>query len=134
MKNEIQKHSINNIVKKTLSGKSELKEYKPFQKDIFLFDTYIAGTTHIENIDELEKEINIDNRLEFFRQEENTNDTNAIEIRNSKNIKIGYVPKVDNIIFSRLMDAGKLLYAIVTNKEYYGKWVKIYIDIYLSEL
>ena len=72
--------------------------------------------------------------MEFFRQEENTNDTNAIEIRNSKNIKIGYVPKVDNIIFSRLMDAGKLLYAKVTNKEYYGKWVKIYIDIYLSEL
>ena len=26
---------------------------KPFERDIFLFDTYVAGTTHIEGIEEL---------------------------------------------------------------------------------
>jgi len=32
---------------------------KPFQRDILLFDTHIAGTTHIEGMDELEKHIHI---------------------------------------------------------------------------
>ena len=27
---------------------------KPFERDIFLFDTYVAGTTHIEGIEELD--------------------------------------------------------------------------------
>lgn len=38
---------------------------KPFQRDILLFDTHIAGTTHIEGMDELEKHINIGDRLKF---------------------------------------------------------------------
>ena len=38
-----------------LHGKGgELTIPKPFEKDIFLFDTYIAGTTHIEGMEELE--------------------------------------------------------------------------------
>ena len=32
---------------------------KPFQRDILLFDTHIAGTTHIAGMDELEKHIHI---------------------------------------------------------------------------
>ncbi len=39
----------------------------------------------------------------------------------------------DNIIFSRLMDAGKLLFGRITNKEVKGKWVKIDIRIFLHE-
>lgn len=26
---------------------------QPFERDIFLFDTYVAGTTHVEGIEEL---------------------------------------------------------------------------------
>ncbi|MCL4881831.1 HIRAN domain-containing protein [Streptococcus suis] len=48
-------------------------------------------------------------------------------------IKIGFVPKKDNVVFSRLMDAGKLLYGKVTNKELQGSWVKIYISIFLQD-
>ena len=32
---------------------------QPFERDIFLFDTYVAGTTHIEGIEELEQYLNI---------------------------------------------------------------------------
>ena len=49
-------------------------------------------------------------------------------------IKIGFVPQKDNVIFSRLMDAGKLLYGKVTNKELQGNWVKINMRIYLQDL
>lgn len=47
--------------------------------------------------------------------------------------KIGYVPKLDNAVFSRLMDAGKLLFGKIAAKETKGTWVKIDINIYLHE-
>ena len=50
------------------------------------------------------------------------------------NVKIGYVPKADNIVFSRLMDAGKLLYGKVISKEILDNWIKINIEIYLHEI
>ena len=38
-----------------LHGKNgEISIPKPFERDIFLFDTYVAGTSHIEGMEELE--------------------------------------------------------------------------------
>lgn len=124
----------NDYLKIKYSTKHGLAEYKPFQHDILLFETHVAGTTHIEGMDELEKHIHIGDRLEFYRQQDNPYDANAIEIRNDMNVKIGYVPKADNIVFSRLMDAGKLLYGKVISKEILDNWVKIQIEIYLHEI
>ncbi|HFH9840282.1 TPA: HIRAN domain-containing protein [Streptococcus suis] len=98
-----------------------------------MFDTIVAGTSHIEGIEELEPFIKLNDRLEFFRDIHNSYDQNAIEIRNMDGIKIGFVPKKDNVVSSRLMDAGKLLYGKVTNKELQGSWVKIYISIFLQD-
>ena len=101
-----------------LHGKGgELSIPKPFEKDIFLFDTYVAGTTHIEGIEELEPHLNNDDRLEFFREPDNRYDKQAIVIKTVDGVKIGYVPKQDNVIFARLMDAGKLLFGKITSKE-----------------
>ncbi len=106
---------------------------KPFERDIFLFDTYIAGTTHIEGIEELEPHLNIDDKLDFFREPDNLYDKKAIVIKNTDGVKIGYVPREDNAVFSRLMDAGKLLYGKITAKDMKGKWLRIKIGIYLHE-
>lgn len=106
---------------------------KPFERDIFLFYTHVAGTTHIEGIEELEPHLNIDDRLEFFREPDNKYDKRAIMIKNTDGIKIGYVPREDNVVFSRLMDAGKLLYGRIAEKEVRGSWVKINIKIFLHE-
>ena len=106
---------------------------KPFEKDIFLFDSHVAGTTFIDGIDKLEPFLNIDDRLDFFREPDNHYDPKAIVIKNTDGVKIGYVPKEDNIIFSRLMDAGKLLFGKISNKEKKGNWLKIYIKIFLHE-
>ena len=106
---------------------------KPFERDIFLFDTYVAGTTHIEGIEELEPHLNIDDRLEFFRETDNQYDKQAIVIKTADGVKIGYVPQNDNAIFARLMDAGKLLFGKITAKEKKGSWVKLGIKVYLHE-
>ena len=55
----------------------------------------------------------------------------TIVIKNEHSVKIGYVPMEDNVVFSRLMDAGKLLFGKITQKEMKGKWLKIKMGIYL---
>ena len=115
-----------------LHGKNgEVSMPKPFERDIFLFDTYVAGTSHVEGIEELEPHLQIGDRLAFFREPENPYDAQAIVIKTT--VKIGYVPRQDNVIFARLMDAGKLLFGKITEKEKKGKWVRISIDIFLHE-
>lgn len=106
---------------------------KPFEKDIFLFDTHVAGTSHIEGIEELEPHLNIDDRLDFFREPDNRYDKEAIVIKTAGGVKIGYVPKQDNVIFARLMDAGKLLFGRISGKEKKGSWVKLDIKVFMHE-
>ncbi|WP_055078317.1 HIRAN domain-containing protein [Lagierella massiliensis] len=132
---------MNNLVKK---DQSELIQYllknevgldlpKPFERDIYLFDTYVAGTTHIDDIENIGIKIKEEDRLVFYREPENPHDPQAIRIETLGKEKIGYVPRQDNIIFSRLMDAGKVLFAKVIEKEMRGSWLKIKIKIYLHE-
>ena len=106
---------------------------KPFERDIFLFDTRVAGTNYIEGIKELEPHMNVDDKLDFFREPDNPHDPKAIVVKNADGVKVGYVPKTDNAIFSRLMDAGKLLFARITKKEMRGRWLKIDIKVFLHE-
>lgn len=93
----------------------------------------IQQTTHIEDIEIIEPSINKDDKLVFYREADNPHDPQAILIETVKGEKIGYVPRQDNIIFSRLMDAGKSIFGKVIDKEKRGKWVKIKIKIYLHE-
>ena len=111
----------------------ELAIPKPFEKDIFLFDTHIAGTSYIDGIEELEPHLNEDDKLDFFREPDNKYDKRAIVIKTIDGVKIGYVPRYDNVIFSRLMDAGKLLFGRISSKEGSGRWVRINIKVYLHE-
>lgn len=106
---------------------------KPFAVDIFLFETYVAGTSYIENIELLAPMLNIEDKLVFYREPNNPYDENAIRIETLNGDKIGYVPKKDNPVFSRLMDAGKNLYGIIKKKEKLDSWLKIDIEIYLYE-
>ena len=69
----------------------------------------------------------------YFREPDNRYDKQAIVIKTVDGVKIGYVPKQDNVIFARLMDAGKLLFGKITSKEKKGSWVKIYIKVFLHE-
>jgi len=105
----------------------------PFERDIFLFDTIVAGTSHINEIEKLTRCLKTGDKLEFFREPDNPHDSQAIVIRNLSGTKIGYIPKSDNIVFSRLMDAGKLLFGVITSNETKGNWLKIKINIFLHE-
>lgn len=106
---------------------------KPFERDIFLLDTHVAGTTHIEGIDELELYLKSGDRLNLFREPDNPYDEFAILIKTMDGVKIGYIPQKDNIIFARLMDAGKLFGGKITEKEKKGNWLRIKIQVFMHE-
>ncbi len=106
---------------------------RPFEREIYLFSTYIAGTGYIENIEELIEGMDISEDLEFYREPKNTHDNLAISVKTKKKEKLGYLPRADNLIFARLMDAGKLLFGKVKEIKKRGNWFKIEIDIYLKD-
>ncbi len=113
---------------------SEGLTIKPLEKEIFLFDTIVAGTTYIEGIADIAEDININDRVDFLRKSDNSCDEKAIKIITESGIKIGYVPMKDNVIFDRLLNAGKSLFARVTAKEIKDDWLKLDIKVFLKEL
>ena len=60
-------------------------------------------------------------------------DEKAILVLDEKDRKLGYIPEKDNLVFSRLMDAGKLLAGKVNDVEKKGSFTKIGIGIYLID-
>lgn len=116
----------------SLIGKKEIGEIlKPLIREIHLFDTYIAGTTYLEDRAVLER-IQIGDRLSLQR-EDNKFDEHAILVLNEEKKKLGYIPEKDNLIFARLMDAGKTLCAKIDKITPKGVFTQISIGIYLID-
>lgn len=131
MMSNLIKKDDKNLIKLLHTKGGEL--VKPFELNIFLLTTHIAGTTHIDNMEEIEPKLYINQQLILFREAKNPYDENAILIKTSDGVKLGYVPMKHNPILSRLMDAGKLIYAKIKEKEILGNWVKVTIDIFLND-
>lgn len=116
-----------------VSEKFDLGELiKPLQKEIFLFDTYISGVTHLVDMTVLER-IKTGDKVIFQREPDNRYDDKAIMVLNDQKEKLGYVPEKDNVVFSRLMDAGKKLTGKVNEiKDKHG-FTQVAIGIYLVD-
>lgn len=104
---------------------------KPLIREIYLFESYVAGTTHLKDPTVLE-EVRAGDRLRLLR-ENNKYDKNAILLFTETGKKLGYVPAKDNLIFARLMDAGKKLTAKITSIETEDSFHYISIGIYLVD-
>ena len=131
MGNEIIKGESEGLVKILgRQGANELME--PLIKKIHLFDTYVAGTTHVEDRSAFD-DIKSGDELTLRREEDNFYDDNAIMIFSASGKKLGYVPEKDNVIFSRLMDAGKMLKADINDIQQKGNYWQIKIGIYLVD-
>lgn len=131
---KISKHELVNIITK----KGLPATIKPLIKEIHLFDTYVAGITYLEDKSVLD-EIKVEDKLTLIREENNIFDNKAIMIMTNNDKKLGYIPEKDNIIFSRLMDAGKLIIAKIinidkiNNKYTKSTYTRVIISIYLVD-
>lgn len=116
----------------TALGRGEIGDIiKPLVSEIHLFDTFVAGTTFLDDQTVL-SEIKVDDKLTLVR-ENNKYDDNAIMIITSDKKKLGYVPEKDNVIFARLMDAGKMLMANIKAIDHKGSFTQITIGIFLVD-
>lgn len=104
---------------------------KPLVNEIHLFDSFVAGTSYLEDKSVLD-EVKEGDELILFR-EDNKFDDHAILIHTKDNRKLGYVPEADNTVFARLMDAGKKLIAKVNSIKNKGSFTQISIGIYLVD-
>ena len=108
------------------------KLLKPLSHEILLFDSYVAGTAYIKD-DTVFSEMQVGDRLVLQREPDNCFDENAILILDGRKRKVGYIPEKDNIVFSRLMDAGKFLIAKVIRLEEKGSFRQVNISIFLVD-
>lgn len=104
---------------------------KPLVSEIHLFDTNVAGTAYLQDVTPLYA-VKAGDRL-TLKRENNRYDEKAILVLDSQGRKLGYVPEKDNIVFSRLMDAGKLLIARVSSVKDMEYFFRIAISIYLVD-
>ena len=102
---------------------------KPFSRQLFLTHIKVVGSNHVEGMEKLLKELDVDDRVQLLREPKNEYDEYAIVVKDSKGRKLGYIPRTQNHVFARLMDAGKLLYGIVTDIKEKGEEDYIYRPI-----
>lgn len=98
-------------------------------KDVYILDSYIAGLAYKDR-EMLERELREDARLYMKRDCSNVYDAKAIKIVSKSGFVLGFVPKRDNEIISRLMDSGRYFYCIVDKVDM--ERLHVDIKIYLS--
>ena len=130
MSTELTEHKGGEIIS-AISQQGIAEMLKPLIDEIHLFDTYVAGTSHLKDKTVLE-EIKVDDRLNLMR-EDNKFDDNAILVLTENGKKLGYVPEKDNVIFARLMDAGKRLVGKIKKIDDVSGFMKINIGIFLVD-
>jgi hypothetical protein len=130
MPNELTKSQQNLVSIINESGITNLIE--PLVKEIYLFDTYIAGTSFVEDKD-IFSTLRENDHLILRRDVNNKFDEKAILVLTQSQQKLGFIPRKDNEIFSRLLDAGKLLTASIKEINLKGDFYTIKINIYLVD-
>ena len=105
---------------------------KPLSHEILLFDSYVAGTSYIQD-ESVFEDVKEGVQLTLKREPENRFDDKAILVLDAKKRKLGYIPERDNMVFARLMDAGKYLMAKVNSCDLQGVFKQINISIYLVD-
>ena len=105
----------------------------PFVREIFLLDCMVAGTGYVDDIEAKTASLSAGSVVGLLREPGNRYDPQAILVLNAKGEKIGYIPRDDNPVLARLMDAGKLLYGKVKDKSSGRSWLYILIEVCMKD-
>lgn len=125
-----------NLGKEILALKRESKivgTTKPFQQEIYLLNCQLAGCNYYDPED-THKTIQVDEELILKREPWNQYDTFAIAVLNKEKKKIGYIPRDNNKVFARLLDAGKFVTAYVNQNKWDKEAVTVNLRLVLKEL
>ena len=107
--------------------------FVPKSKEICLLTFTVAGTTFCKEFDKKDGDFIEAGMMLTVKREDNKHDENAIALY-VDDIKIGYVPKAQNIVLAKLLDGGKILVARVDKADYKDGWEKIIACISMLEV
>lgn len=105
----------------------------PFTRRISLLECHVAGTNFRPDIADIEPALIVGANLKLQREPRNEFDESAIAVYDLENNKIGFVPKTKNEVLAKLLDAGKNLSAKLVAKQWQDSWLKLDIEIFLSD-
>lgn len=117
------------VAEKLASAKQEGQAGTPVR----ILATRIAGTSHIDNYEEVVDNLVLQERLELRREPLNEADSRAVAILDKAGRRVGYIPQSDNKVVSELLDEGQSLYARVQDIDVHKSWAEISIDVYVEE-
>jgi len=107
---------------------------KPFSNPICLVpETRVAGTTHVQGIEELARGLSEGDRLRLERDPANRHDPWSIRVLDGRGRRLGFVCADVSEIPARLMDGGKRLFAEVGEVRLVGSWWRIGIGVWLDD-
>ncbi|MFM7216412.1 MAG: HIRAN domain-containing protein [Bacteroidota bacterium] len=100
----------------------------PFARELVVLECHIAGTSYLE-LDKVEPGLKQGDKLLLLREPDNEHDRFAVVIFTAESQKLGYLPRNRNESVARLLDAGKLLFAVLESKEWQDEWLKLSIKV-----
>ncbi|WP_203623214.1 MULTISPECIES: HIRAN domain-containing protein [unclassified Lacticaseibacillus] len=99
--------------------------------EIFLINHHVAGTAHVPDPATLTADLALGQQVRLLR-EKNAYDAFATRVETLPGRKLGYLPKRENIVIARLLDAGLNVYAKITDWTMKGNWPYVRLDIFLK--
>lgn len=105
----------------------------PFERTVFLTECHLAGTAEIDDMLVKTRNVETGTPLVMKRMPTDAQDARAIAALTAAGDIVGYVPRRYAAVFARLMDAGKLLSAKVTEKSLENHWLDLAVSIDMKE-
>lgn len=115
-----------------LSGAGGTGGIMPFKREIFVLNEYISGTNYCKSMPEIFPNLKENVSLTVKRDPDNEYDPCAIGVYYDT-VRIGWVPMKDNIVMSRLMDAGKAFTCKVVKTSRKGSWYNVDASFYMVD-
>jgi hypothetical protein len=98
--------------------------------DVLIQTSPIAGFQYYQG-EFFWKELSVGDPLQLSREPDNPHDENAVAIY-WEGIKLGYLPRVENIAVARMMDKGQSINALIENKQKsVDPWERMAIEVWL---
>ena len=106
----------------------------PFSGEVLVFhDVAVAGTRNVFNIDDIVYELEIGTRVKLIRDVGNLSAKWAVKVFDSKERMFGFLASDVSEPISRLLEAGKAMFAKVQDVENKGGWYQILLEVYLDD-
>lgn len=100
-------------------------------RDIVLYGCELAGSQYQNLEDHLIPRLQENDPLVLIREPDNRYDEHAISVVTTGGLKLGYLPRKNNLILSRLMDEGNLLFGRTKSFHWDGKKLDLVVKVYM---